>query len=232
MAYLPIFLKVEGCPCLVVGGGLVAWRKAEALLGAGAAVSVISPQVVPEIDKLARKGNLRHLARGYVPGDLRGFALVYAATDDAEVQREVSREARELSIPVNVVDGPEFCTFISPAIIKRGALTVAVSTAGASPAMARRIRERLERLLGDEYALALELHRAARRHLRNTEADPGRRELRMTRLAASNLPGRLRRGDIEGVNRILIRHVGAGFERLGFAVETLATFGRATGAGR
>ncbi len=222
MAYLPIFVEVRGCPCIVVGAGRVALRKAQALLEAGAAVTVISPEARPEIHSLAQAGKLRLLVREYLHGDLRGFALVFVATSDARVQRAVSREARERGIPVNVVDAPELSSFISPSTLRRGALTVAVSTAGASPGMARRICERIGRLFGNEYALALEVHRAARRHLRAVEADPGRRALRMARLAASSLPARLRRGDIEGANRILLRHVGAGLQALGFAPTALA----------
>ncbi len=232
MAYLPIFFETQRRPCLVVGAGSVAWRKVKALLEAGAAVTVISPEATPEIDGLARAGKLRLLAREYLPGDLRGFALVFVATNDAGVQRAVSREAHECGIPINVVDVPELCSFISPSTVRRGALTVAVSTAGASPAMARRIRERIERLLGNEYALALEVHRAARRHLRAVEADPARRALRMARLAASSLPARLRRGDIEGTNRLLMRHVGAGLEGLGFTATALAASEPASEVGR
>ncbi len=232
MAYLPIFLEAAGRPCLVVGGGAVAWRKVKALLAAGAAVTVISPETVAEIGESARAGRLRLLTREYAQGDVRGFVLVYVATDNGKVQRRIAREARASGIPVNVVDTPELCTFITPSVLARGALTVAVSTSGASPAMARRVRERLERVLGAEYALALEVHRAARRHLREVEADPARRALRMARLAASSLPMRLRRGDFEGANRLLMRHVGAGLERLGFATQTPGRSARAADAAR
>lgn len=230
MAYLPIFVDVDGCSCLVVGGGPVALRRVEALLEAGADVTVISPRRTGALESLARRGKLRLLARKYAPGDVRGFALVYVAVDDPQVSLEVANDARECGVAVNVADVPELCSFISPAVVRRGALTVAVSTGGSSPAMAKRIRTRLNRAFGQEYALALEVHRAARRFLRSVEPDSARRALRMTRLAASNLPARLRRGDVEGVNRILLRHVGVGLERLGFAPGGLRVEGQTEGA--
>src|SRR5258708_25555180 len=140
MGYIPIFLDVTGRQCFVVGGGEVAVRKVEALLEAGALVTVVSPSLSPPVEAIVASGLVTHIARTYERGDIRGCVLVYAATDDPKLQRELAAEARALGIPVNVVDVPELCTFIAPAVVKRGALQIAISTGGPSPAFAARLR--------------------------------------------------------------------------------------------
>src|ERR1700686_2447178 len=171
MGYIPIFLDVTGRQCVVVGGGEVAARKVEALLEAGAHVTVVSPQLSPPLESMAARGLVTHIAREYQRGDIRGCVLVYAATDDPKLHRELAAEARALGIPVNVVDVPELCTFISPAVLNRGELQIAISTGGASPAFAARLRRELEDQFGTEYALTLEVLRAARRRPHAEEID-------------------------------------------------------------
>src|SRR5580700_3127719 len=161
MGYIPIFLDVTGRECVVVGGGEVALRKVKALLEAGAHVTVVSPRVSPQLESLAARGLVKHVAREYECGDIRGCVLAYAATDDPKLHRELAAEARVLGIPINVVDVPELCTFIAPAVMKRGALQIAISTSGASPAFAARLRSELEDRFGTEYARTLEVLRAA-----------------------------------------------------------------------
>ncbi len=217
MAYLPIFLDVAARRCLVIGGGEVAARKVASLLEAGADVEVISPSLVEALAQLAREGRIRHLNRAYVPGDMAGATLVYAATDDAELDQRLYAEARGRGIPINVVDVPSLCTFIMPAVLTRGSLKIAVSTTGASPAMAKRIVARLERLFGPEYALALEVLRAARLHLKSAEPNIRIRAAKLTALAKSRIPERLRKGDLEAVERVLRREVGVGLDALGLS---------------
>ncbi len=217
MGHLPIFLQVAAARCLIVGGGEVAQRKAQSLLDAGADVAVISPALTPGLEKHARAGRIRHISRAYVLGDMRGHLLVFAATDDATLHKALCEEARALSIPINVADEPELCSFIMPAIVGRGALTIAVSTAGASPAMAKRIAGRIERIFGPEYGVALEIIRAARVRLRDRESSAIRRSRALSALAASRLAALVRRGDVAGIERVLRRHVGAGLEELGLA---------------
>ncbi len=120
MGYIPIFLDVTGRECVVVGGGEVAARKVEALLEAGARVTVVSPRLSSQLQSLAARGLVTHIARDYERGDIHGCVLVYAATGDPKLHRELAAEARALGIPINVVDVPELCTFISPAVVKRG----------------------------------------------------------------------------------------------------------------
>jgi siroheme synthase-like protein len=218
MAYLPIFFDVTGRPCLVVGGGEVAARKVTTLLDAGADVTLISPVIVDaSLENLVRHRRVRHIARAYKPGDMAGATLVYAATDDAELHRRLHDEARERSIPINVADAPEFCTFIIPAILTRGSLKIAVSTEGAGPAMAKRIVGRLGRLFGPEYGLTMEVLRAARHHLKAAEPDIKVRARKLTALARSRIPEYLRKNDHAAVDRILHRHIGVGLDALGLS---------------
>src|SRR5271166_1667236 len=210
MGYIPIFLDVSGRDCIVVGGGEVAARKVESLLEAGAKVTVVSPRLSPPMRKIADAGRVTHIARDYQPGDIAGCALAYAATDDSRLHRELAAEARALHIPINVVDVPELCTFIAPAVVKRGALQIAISTGGASPAFAARIRRELEDRFGAEYALTLDLMRAARRRLHAEEIAPVERMRRLTNLANSALPDAIAAGDVAAIERILAAHLGEG----------------------
>ncbi len=152
-AYYPVFLNISGRKCVVVGGGQVALRKVKVLLEHGADVKVISPDPCPELVQLAGSGEIRVLAKEYQPGDLGKTFVAIAATDDSEINQRVVTEARKGAVLVNVVDDAENSDFIVPSYLRRGQVTIAVSTAGKSPALARKIRSKLEKELGDEYAL-------------------------------------------------------------------------------
>jgi precorrin-2 dehydrogenase/sirohydrochlorin ferrochelatase len=210
MGYIPIFLDVTGRECVVVGGGEVAERKVEALLNAGAHVTVVSPRLSQSLESIAARGLVTHIARDYERGDIRGCVLVYAASDDPKLHRELVAEARALGIPINVVDVPELCTFISPAVVNRGDLQIAISTGGASPAFAARLRRALEDQFGTEYALTLKVLRAARRRLHADEMDPADRMRRLKELADSALPDAIAVGDVAAIERILASCLGAG----------------------
>ena len=210
MGYIPIFLDVTERECVVVGGGEVAARKVESLIEAGAHVTLVSPSLSPAMETIVDKRLVTHLARNYQRGDIEGCVLVYAATDDPKLHRELAAEARALGIPVNVVDVPELCTFIAPAVVKRGALQIAISTGGASPAFAARLRRNLEDQFGDEYARTLEVLRAARRRLHADEIDPAQRMRRLKDLAESALPDAIAAGDADAIDRILATHLGDG----------------------
>lgn len=150
--YYPIFLNLSNKKCVVVGGGQVAQRKVKTLLESHANVEVISPEINPELNRLKETGKIRVIKHSFQPSDLKGASLVVAATDDKEINQAVAREARNLSILVNAVDDASSSDFIVPSCIKRGELTIAISTSGLSPALARKLRIRLERELADEYA--------------------------------------------------------------------------------
>src|SRR3990170_3557746 len=144
MRYYPVFLDIAGKPVVVIGGGDVALQKVNGLLDAGARITIVSPELNPDMASLAREGRIRHLAREYAPGDLKGYLLAFVATDDGSVNALVSREGRERGVWVNAVDDIPNCDFIMPGIAQRGDIVVAVSTSAGSPAMARKMREELE----------------------------------------------------------------------------------------
>jgi len=150
--YYPVSLNISGRKCVVVGGGQVALRKAKALLEHGADVEVISPELCPQLVKLSESGEIGILAREYQSGDLKEAFVAIAATDDSEVNQQMVTEARKDAVLVSVVDDAENSDFIAPSYLRRGEVTIAVSTSGRSPALARKIRTRLEKELGDEYA--------------------------------------------------------------------------------
>ncbi|MBI2957759.1 MAG: bifunctional precorrin-2 dehydrogenase/sirohydrochlorin ferrochelatase [Chloroflexi bacterium] len=149
-AYYPLFMNIEGQPCLVVGGGEVAARKVNSLLECGARVSVVSPWLCDSLRSLRESGKIEAALRGYRDGDTRGSVLVIAATDDSDLNARIYREASASRIPVNVVDAPGQSTFIVPSVFKRGDVTIAISTGGRSPALAKRIRIALENALPAE----------------------------------------------------------------------------------
>jgi precorrin-2 dehydrogenase/sirohydrochlorin ferrochelatase len=152
--YYMACLDLEGRPCLVVGGGRVGLEKAKGLLECGASVTVVAPRVEPELETLP----VRWRPGRYERADLAGSFLVVAATSDRALNRRVFLDAEERSLLCNVVDTPELCSFILPAVHRRDPITIAVSTGGASPALARRLRDELGARVGDEHvALARRL---------------------------------------------------------------------------
>jgi siroheme synthase-like protein len=150
--YYPIFLNIKGRRCVVVGGGEVALRKVRSLLEHGAEVEVISPELCAELAQLAQSGEIRAHTREYQAGDLENAFIAIAATDRAEVNQEVAAAAHREGVLVNVVDDAESSDFIAPSYLHRGGVTIAISTAGMSPALARKIRTKLEEEVGEEYA--------------------------------------------------------------------------------
>ena len=150
--YYPIFLNLKGKRCIVVGGGEVALRKVKALLDCGASISVVSPELHQDLDRLAKTKTIDVLDKDYEPGDLKDAFVVIAATDDNSTNKKVADEAKRQKILVNVADDLQQSDFIVPSSLHRSDLTIAVSTAGRSPALARKIRTALEKYFGEEYA--------------------------------------------------------------------------------
>jgi len=173
MDYLPLFHKVTQKSCLVVGGGPIATRKVRLLLEANASVSVIATQLHQELDKLANEGIITHINRDLMAGDTQGFFLVVSASDNDEINIQVSKEAQQNNIPVNVVDQPKLCSFIFPAIIDRSPITIGISSGGVAPVLIRLLRAKLETLLphrlGNLAALAAKFRQTVKDHFSNSE---------------------------------------------------------------
>jgi precorrin-2 dehydrogenase/sirohydrochlorin ferrochelatase len=151
MKYYPVFLVLRDRPCVVVGGGEVAERKALSLLEAGADVTVVSPTLTPKLAGLAHTAKINHIPRAFEEHDLTGMFLAVAATDSPEVNTAVGRLCRKKHILVNVVAPPEESSFLVPSVVERGDLAIAISTGGASPGLSKRIRQELEDKYGREY---------------------------------------------------------------------------------
>jgi len=151
-SYYPVFLNISDKRCVVVGGGQVALRKVRAMLEHGANIDVISPDLCSELVQLTKRGEINVLNREYQIGDLKGAFVAIAATDNDEINRRIAEEAKRNAVLVNVVDEVKNSDFIVPSYLHRGEITIAISTAGKSPALARKIRTKLEKDFGDEYA--------------------------------------------------------------------------------
>ncbi|WP_151736523.1 precorrin-2 dehydrogenase/sirohydrochlorin ferrochelatase family protein [Paenibacillus tengchongensis] len=191
---VPVMLDLEHCRVVVVGGGTVAERKVDGLLESGASLVVVSPGLTGRLTRLAGDGAVAWVSRGYAPGDIQGAALVYAASSDAAVNAAVAREARERGIPVNVASGADAGSFITPAVLRRGRLTVAVSTSGAGPAAAVRITERLAGVLGEEYEPYLDFLHELRCEIKRREPSPEHRGQLLRRLAGLDVLEEMRQG--------------------------------------
>lgn len=150
-AYYPIFLDLAQRRCLVVGGGTVAERKVQGLLAAKADVVVVSPTLTAALCRWADEGIIAHIARSFREEDVEGCVLVIGTTDRLEVNTHIATTARRRTIWVNIVDSPDLCDFIAPAVIRRGEVQIAISTGGKSPTLAKRLRQGLEALIGPEY---------------------------------------------------------------------------------
>lgn len=157
MKYYPVFWDINGKKCVVVGGGEVAARKIERLLDCGAKVSVVSPDLNPELDDLKKEKRIEHVVAEYAAEYLGGATLVIGATDNETINAAISSDAKTRGIPVNIVDDPQKCDFILPSLVERGDLTIACGTGGTSPALARMLREELEAVYGEEYATLLNI---------------------------------------------------------------------------
>jgi precorrin-2 dehydrogenase/sirohydrochlorin ferrochelatase len=171
-AKYPALLNLQGRRCVVVGGGRVAGRKAEGLLEAGARVLVIAPELHEEVQALADAGRVQVELREYQAGDLSDCFLVIAATNDGAVNEAVWRESEQRRVLINTVDDPPRCNFYVPAVVRRGALTLAVSTDGKSCALAAKLRRELEAQYGPEYEQLLELLGELRERMKAQVPDP------------------------------------------------------------
>src|SRR2546423_9913620 len=197
-AFYPVFLDLRGRRAVVIGGGAVAEQKVRGLIAAGAHVTLVSPETVPALSDLARRGAIEIRRRSYRPGDLAGAWLAIAASDDRSVNEAVWAEAERVGVPLNAVDDLEHCSFIAPAIHREGDITVAVSTGGKSPALAVRLRQRIARLVRRAEARLCALLGELRPELATRAPDAGARTALWYAIVDSDVIEFVRRGDMEG----------------------------------
>ena len=155
--YYPIYLQLNEQPCIVIGGGKIAEGKVDGLLAANAKVKIISPELTSQLHDLVKQNQIEYTPREYKVGDLSGAFMVICATDQTEINHQVWQEASANQQLVNVVDDTPRCNFIAPAILRKGDLNIAISTGGKAPALAVRLKERLQKEIGPQYERFLEL---------------------------------------------------------------------------
>jgi len=211
MQYYPVCLDIRGRDCLVVGGGGVGARKAKGLLAAGARVTVVSPELTPELQALT-PDPVRWRQRGYRPEDLDGMFLVFGATDDEALNRRIYADAGERNVLCNIADRPEVCSFILPSVVRRGDLLIAISTSGKSPAFAKKLRKDLERQYGEGYARFLRLMGAIRERLLSSGRSPEAHKSLFETLIEAGLAEDVCRGDDAGADRLLTSVLGPDFQ--------------------
>ncbi len=195
MRYYPVFLDLKNKKCVVIGGGSVAERKAVTLLSCKADVSVISPEITPRLRELAKKKRLRYIKKRYEDKDIKDAFLVVAATNNREANKAVFAAAKKYKCLLNIVDKPDESNFIVPSLISRGDLTIAVSTGGKSPALAKQIRKELQQRYGKEYGIFIKaMGKARAKVLKNVPSEKARRQI-FTKLAKSNIINLLKKGN-------------------------------------
>lgn len=211
MNYYPIYIDVESKPCLVVGGGSVGQRKVEGLLEFGACVRLVSREVTPQLQALIDEKKVDYLGTDYEPGFLDGSTLVYVCTDDTELNTRVSKEAIARGIAVNVADVTELCSFIVPATVARGSLNISISTGGKSPALAAKIRRRLEDEFGPEYGRFLDLMGLIRPKVISEGKPSGDNKKTFVKLVESDMIDALAEDDAPKLERIMIKILGPSY---------------------
>jgi precorrin-2 dehydrogenase / sirohydrochlorin ferrochelatase len=212
MTYYPVYLQLHEQPCTVIGGGKIAEGKVDGLLAGGARVKVISPDLTPHLQDLVTQNKIEYIAREYQHGDLSGAFMVICGTDKAEINRQVWEEGSANRQLVNVVDDTPRCNFIAPAILRKGDLTIAISTAGRAPAIAVRLKERLDREIGPEYERFLELAAQLREPIAKHIPDFETRKALWYELVDSGILDVLARGDTPAAINMISEVVGFPFE--------------------
>jgi precorrin-2 dehydrogenase/sirohydrochlorin ferrochelatase len=208
--YYPVFLQLKKENVLVIGGGEVAERKVRSFLQCKANVQVISPDLTAGLRRLVENEKVRYKKNKFTPSDLNGVRLAVCATNDPAVNRQAAEEAEKKGVLLNVVDAPDLCDFIVPSIVRRGDLTIAVSTGGSSPALARKIRKELQQHFGSEYSKFLKLLKEVRPLVQrgvSSAARRGRIYREITESRAKDLirDGRLREAR-EAVKKIITKY--------------------------
>jgi precorrin-2 dehydrogenase/sirohydrochlorin ferrochelatase len=211
MRYYPINLDVQDRECLVVGGGGVGERKVKTLLECGALVTVVTMDATESLQALASEGRIDLKTRVYEPSDMKGKFLVIGATNSEEVNEKISKDAQERGLLCNIADRPAACTFVLPAIVRQGELLIAISTSNKSPAVARRIRQTLEKEFGPEYSVLLNLMGAIRQKLLSESKSPEAHKRMFEQLLDEGLLGMIRENRTQDVDGLLKDVLGKGY---------------------
>jgi len=211
MRYYPVFLDIINKSCLVVGGGQVGTRKVLTLLDCGARVTVVSRDVTPELQSLSDQQKITFRRGLYRTADLDGMFLVIGATDDELLNRKIHFDAERQHKLCNIADRPEACNFILPSVINRGDLTIAISTSGKSPALAKKLRKDLEKDFGDEYGEFLHIMGALRTKLLSQEHAPEAHKPLFEKLINSDLLEAIKQQNRDHMNDLLLDIFGKGY---------------------
>jgi precorrin-2 dehydrogenase/sirohydrochlorin ferrochelatase len=196
----------------VVGGGSVGTRKVLTLLSCRADITVVSPVVTTALQKLADSGSILLEKRPFRSSDLEGIFLVFGATDNEALNRQIHTGAERLGLLCNIADRPEACNFILPSIVNRGDLIIAISTSGQSPAFAKKLRKDLEAVFGNEYAVLLKLMGAVRQKLLSRDHQPEAHKPLFEKLLNRNLLALIKDRKYEDINALLLEILGQGYE--------------------
>ena len=211
MRYYPIHLDIQNKNCLVVGGGGVGTRKVQTLLKCGANVTVVSPEISDRLRTLAETESLTLKPRPYRTEDIEGMFLVIGASDDETLNRQISSDAERRNTLCNIADRPEKCNFILPSIVRRDDLVITISTSGKSPALAKKLRKKLERRFGPEYGDFLDLMGAIRSKLLSQAHEPEAHKPLFEQLIDSNLIALIQEGNTREINALLADVLGDGY---------------------
>jgi len=212
MRYYPVSLDILNRKCLVVGGGSVGTRKVLTLLDCGAIVTVVSPDINEKLLELAGNGSITWKKRSYLTSDLDTIFLVIGASDDEELNRQISADAEKLNMLCNIADRPKVCNFILPSIVNRGDLVISISTSGKSPAFAKKLRKELEKQFGVEYIEFLRLMGAIREKLLSEKHEPEAHKHIFERLISSDLVEMIKNNRKEDIDSLLFDILGQGYE--------------------
>ena len=211
MQYYPIFLDIKGRDCLVVGGGEVGTRKVKMLLECGASVTVVSIDTTETLTCLAEEQRIALVTRAYRSSDLDNRFLIIGATNDEELNQQISMGAEKNSQLCNIADRPAACNFILPAIVAQGDLVLAISTCGKSPAFAKKLRKDLEKQFGKAYAVFLELMGAIRSRLLLEKHTPEQHKPLFQKIIDSDIISWIENRQFEKIDRLLLDVLGPGY---------------------
>jgi len=211
MQYYPIFLDIKGRSCLVVGGGDVGTRKVETLLECGALVTVVSLDTTETLRRLGEDKRITLDLRGYSPSDLDGRFLVIGATNDEQLNQQLSLDAEKRNMLCNIADRPAACNFILPAIVQRGDLVMAISTSGKSPAFAKKLRKDLEQEYDEAYGVFLNLMGAIRSRLLMEKHAPEEHKPLFQKIIDSEIISWIQHRQFEEIDSLLLEVLGPGY---------------------